>query len=133
MKLTPLRRRVLELIWQSHAPVGAYFLLERLAAERGRVAPPTIYRALDFLTEQGLVHRLDTLNAFIGCDRPAEGHRAYFLICRRCGTAAEFQDQELQRAIGHRARAARFAVESETVEISGLCADCGASLAGAPG
>jgi Fur family zinc uptake transcriptional regulator len=126
VRLTGLRQRVLELVWASHAPVGAYQLLERLATERGRVAPPTIYRALEFLTEHGLIHRIDTLNAFVGCNRASEGHKAYFLICSRCGAALEFHDAELAHAIRHRAQASSFLVQSETVEISGLCATCSA-------
>src|SRR3954453_3718975 len=69
-RLTELRRRVLELIWRSHEPIGAYALLDRLGRERGRVAPPTVYRALEFLIAHGLVHRIASLNAFIGCVHP---------------------------------------------------------------
>lgn len=124
VRLTDLRRRVLELVWRSHAPVGAYDLLELLAAERGRVAPPTVYRALEFLAAQGLVHRLDTLNAFMGCARPTEGHAARFLICRTCRTAVEFADPAVDRAIAGYARGVGFEVAGETVEITGVCAAC---------
>lgn len=129
VRLTELRRRVLELVWRSHAPVGAYDLLELLAAERGRVAPPTVYRALDFLAAQGLVHRLDTLNAFIGCARPAEGHAARFLICRVCRSAVEFADPAVDRAIAGYALGVGFEVAGETVEIAGVCAACRAEAA----
>ena len=124
VRLTELRRRVLELVWQSHAPVGAYEIMERLAAERGRVGPPTVYRALDFLAEQGLVHRLDSLNAFIGCSAPAEGHKAYFLICGACRTVIELNDSAVAKALGEAATRAGFTIESETVELAGLCARC---------
>src|SRR5918999_799750 len=80
-RLTPLRRRVLELVWRGHEPVGAYDLL----AQMGRAAPPTVYRALDFLIEQGLVHRIESLNAYVGCDRPEAAHASQFLICTDCG------------------------------------------------
>ena len=73
-RLTPLREHVLELVWCSHAPIGAYQLLERLADTRGRVAPPTIYRALDFLSREGLIHRIVSLNAYVGCPQPGRPH-----------------------------------------------------------
>lgn len=130
-QLTELRRRVLELIWSSHAPVGAYDLLRRLSRERQTAAPPTVYRALDFLLEHGLIHRIESLNAFVGCAAPVEAHSGQFLICRRCGTAAELDDPRVRRAIARGARELRFTVESDTVEIRGLCAACG-GLGGAP-
>ncbi|MDP6689570.1 MAG: Fur family transcriptional regulator [Alphaproteobacteria bacterium] len=131
-RLTPLRRRVLELVWRGHRPVGAYDLLAMLQHERGRVAPPTVYRALDFLCEQGLVHRLDSLQAFIGCGQAADHqdgredgrHRAHFLICRDCGIAVEVRDGQLDGAISHLAGRAGFAISDETIELSGRCADC---------
>ncbi len=123
-RLTPLRRRVLELVWQSHRPVGAYALLERLHAERERIAPPTVYRALDFLGALGLVHRIESLNAFVGCARAERGHKAYFMICGDCGSAAEIADTALPRAIARAAGAAGFRLHGETVELAGLCAGC---------
>jgi hypothetical protein len=80
-RLTPLRRRVLELIWNSHLPVKAYELLSQLAQERAQAAPPTVYRALEFLQDAGLVHRIASLNAFVGCGEPLAGHVSQFLIC----------------------------------------------------
>lgn len=130
-RLTELRRRVLELVWQGHAPVGAYHILDQLASERGRVAPPTVYRALDFLTGEGLVHRIDSLNAYIGCAMPEAVHEAYFLICRQCGDAAEFHDAELAQALGRCASEARFHVGAATVELIGLCRRCTGESAGA--
>jgi Fur family zinc uptake transcriptional regulator len=125
VRLTPLRRQVLELVWQSHAPVGAYQILERLAGARGRVAPPTVYRALEFLAREGLVHRIDRLNAYIGCSAPMRPHQAYFLICRSCGAAAEFHEPELDRTLARCVARARFRLETATVELAGLCARCG--------
>jgi Fur family zinc uptake transcriptional regulator len=123
-RLTELRRRVLELIWRSHAPIGAYRLMELLGQERGRVAPPTVYRALEFLTENGLVHRIESLNAFVGCPAPATAHRAYFLICRGCSQVAEFDDRELAATLDRRVAHAGFKPETERVEIVGTCAQC---------
>lgn len=123
-KLTALRRRVLELVWNSHAPVGAYALLDTLRGEGQNAAPPTVYRALDFLLEQGLVHRLERLNAYIGCPRPDDPHAAQFLICARCGRVAELEDAAIGRAIEAEARRLGFSVARQTVEVEGLCADC---------
>ena len=123
-RLTEIRRRVLEIVWASHRPVGAYDILQNLAAERGRVAPPTVYRALEFLVSHGLVHRIDRLNAFVGCPRPDEPHGAAFLICRACGEVAEVETELLDQAMRSIADQARFEVESRTVELSGLCRTC---------
>jgi Fur family zinc uptake transcriptional regulator len=124
VRLTPQRRRILEIVWTSHKPIGAYEILDILNRDGSRAAPMTVYRALDFLIEQGLVHRIASLNAFLGCHHPGESHTGQFLICRACGQAAEIEDDSIARAI--RAGAARtgFAVEDQRVEIEGLCPDC---------
>jgi Fur family zinc uptake transcriptional regulator len=123
-RLTPIRRRVLELIWESHSPVGAYDLLARLRTERGKVAPPTVYRALDFLCAQGLAHRVESLKAFIGCAYPERSHLAQVLICRGCGQAAELADEGLEGALSAIAQSAAFDVEAQAVELTGLCETC---------
>lgn len=123
-RLTPQRLRVLELVWQSHRPLGAYELMDVLRADGKPVAPPTVYRALDFLIEQGLVHRLASLNAYIGCNHPGEGHAGQFLICRGCGLSAELSDPQVTAALAREAEAQGFAVEQQIVEIAGLCPRC---------
>ncbi len=123
-RLTELRRRVLELIWRSHEPVGAYALLERLARERGRVAPPTVYRALDFLIAHGLVHRIASRNAYIGCAHPDRDHIGQFLVCSACGSAAELDDRRIRHAIRSTAEAAGFSVEHPVIELAGRCPQC---------
>lgn len=124
-RLTPLREQVLELIWQSHKPLGAYALMDMLAeASTRRVAPPTVYRALDFLLDQGLIHRINGLNAFIGCPAPDEQHHSHFLICRDCGVAVELDASALTENIQTAAQAAGFTVASHAVEIMGLCPRC---------
>ena len=125
-RLTTLRRRVLELVWASHQPVGAYALLERMREHGRSPAPPTVYRALDFLRAQGLVHRIESLNAFVGCDSPERPHAVQFMICRGCRTAVELHDEGIARAIGAAAGAAGFAVQSRVVELAGLCRECAA-------
>jgi Fur family zinc uptake transcriptional regulator len=123
-KLTKLRRRVLEIVLESHRPAGAYDILGALARDGGRPAPPTVYRALDFLRAQGFVHRIDSLNAFAACFAPAKAHRSHFLLCRACGSASEIESPALEAALASAASAAGFITENETVEITGLCADC---------
>ena len=87
-------------------------------------APPTVYRALDFLLENGLVHRIASLNAFIGCVHPGELHQGQFLICKACHAAIELELPAISQAIVAGAAAVGFAVESQTVEVVGLCAGC---------
>lgn len=123
-RLTGLRRQVLELVWESHGPIGAYDLLDRLRGLRGGAAPPTVYRALDFLMEQGLVHRIARLNAFVGCDHPDAPHQGQFLICTDCGTAAELNEPDIATAIDRRAASLGFRVDQRTVEVTGLCPRC---------
>lgn len=125
VRLTPLRQQVLELVWQNHKPLGAYVLMDMLAtASTRRVAPPTVYRALDFLLEQGLIHRINGLNAFIGCPFPNKKHQSHFLICRLCGIAVELDASALTLNIQLAARTAGFSVESHSVEVMGTCPQC---------
>ncbi len=125
VRLTPLRERVLELVWSGHKPRGAYAILEDLAEEGGRrPAPLTVYRALDFLVEQGLVHRIESLNAYVGCADPGTAHTGQFLVCERCGNAAELDDPRIAKAVAEAAGALGFQVTRQTVEVAGLCPAC---------
>jgi Fur family zinc uptake transcriptional regulator len=126
-RLTELRRQVLELVWRGHEPIGAYALLEALRASHPNAAPPTIYRALDFLIEQGLIHRIESLNAYVGCSQPERPHVSQFLICGRCGAAAELDDPAIARAVVTRAAELGFVVERQTIELRGLCPSCRAT------
>lgn len=124
LRLTPVRRRVLELIWRSHRPSGAYELLEQLAAEGRRPSPPTVYRALEFLLQHTLIHRVNSRNAFVGCSSPGDEHMAQIFLCDRCGVAIEQADPSLNRQILDKARDMRFLLHSQTVELTGLCPQC---------
>lgn len=124
VRLTDTRRRVLELVWRSHAPIGAYELLDILRSQGRRAAPPTVYRALDFLLAQGLVHRIESRNAFIGCINPRQPHDGQYLICRECGTLAELADAAISRNIARHAKNLGFRVDHQTVEVAGLCGCC---------
>ncbi len=132
-RLTPLRRQVLEIVWQSHRPIGAYAVLDALQTNRrdvatdrrtGAMAPPTVYRALEFLLVQRLIHRIESLNAYIGCVHPGARHAAQFLICNGCGSAAELDSAALLTAIDSVAADAEFVIEGIAVEVAGQCPDC---------
>ena len=124
VRLTPLRRRVRELIWAGHKPRGAYDILDVLKTERRGAAPPTVYRALDFLLKHGLVHRIESMNSFVGCPDPDTLHGGQFLICRSCGLAAELNDSGVVNAIKKSAARAGFVVGRPIIEIAGLCPHC---------
>ena len=138
-QLTELRRQVLRLVLEAEQPVGAYALLDRLKNLRGGAAPPTVYRALDFLLEQGLIHKVERLNAFLGCVEAGqeghahgeeEGHHDHphqFLICRNCGATAEISDPAITAALASASADAGFTLHRATVEAEGLCADCAGS------
>ncbi len=131
VKLTPLREQVLQLVWHSHKPLGAYAILDLLAAQthaKKRQAPPTVYRALEFLQQQGLVHRINSLNAFIGCSQPHAYHNSHFLICRECETALEIADENMVAAAHAIANKAQFSDPQACIEITGLCPNCARKL-----
>jgi Fur family zinc uptake transcriptional regulator len=130
--LTELRRHVLGLILDSASPTGAYELLDRLRQTRRGAAPPTVYRSLEFLLEQGLIHRVERLSAFVGCvagctaepDGENHTHAAQFLICRKCGRVIEMQDHEISEVLARAAKEAGFNIASATIEAEGLCSTC---------
>ena len=125
VRLTDLRRQVLGLILDRDAPTGAYDLLDQLRSTRHGAAPPTVYRALEFLQEQGLVHKLERLSAFVGCIAEEDhDHAAQFLICRSCGRVTELEDHELVHALEDAARRLGFTVGKATIEAEGQCAAC---------
>jgi Fur family zinc uptake transcriptional regulator len=127
-RLTPIRRRVLEALLASHQPLGAYELIDRLADDGGRPAPITIYRALDFLREQSLVHRIESRNAFIACVHNHDsGDPVVFLICETCGAVGEAASAAVAETIRTASRAAGFTPKTPVIEISGTCAHCKAA------
>ena len=125
LKLTEGRRRVLEIVADSHKPLGAYDILERLQKKSHTpIAPPTVYRALEFLLKAGLVHRIDTKNAYLACFDSGRAHSGVFLICENCGLAREIDDPKLERNLARSTKRAGFSARRKTVEISGTCAAC---------
>jgi Fur family zinc uptake transcriptional regulator len=122
-RLTDLRRQVLGLILDRDAPTGAYDLLDQLRSTRNGAAPPTVYRALEFLLEQGLIHKLERLSAFVGCIE-GHDHAAQFFICQSCGKVAELEDHELAHALEDAAKRLGFKLGKATIEAEGQCAAC---------
>lgn len=124
LRLTPVRRQVLEILLEGHRALGAYDVLRRLTAAGATPQPPVAYRALDFLVANGFAHRIERLNAYVACSRPGAGHAAAFLICRDCGAVAELDGAAAAARLGDAARAAGFAMDRAVVEIEGLCPAC---------
>jgi Fur family zinc uptake transcriptional regulator len=125
LRLTPIRANALRLIAEAGKPLKAYDLLDRMKATHDAAAPPTVYRALDFLLEHGFIHKLASVNAFVGCHHPgAEAHAVPFLICNNCHSATELEDAHIVESLDRRARALGFVPQAQTLEVHGLCARC---------
>jgi len=123
-RLTPMRRHVLETLLASHKPLGAYEIMEQLA-DGGRPAPITVYRALDFLRQNNLVHRIESLNAFVACVHNHDGgDPIVFLICEHCGAVGEAPGGGVGEALKASSRAAGFAPKTPVIEITGICSHC---------
>jgi Fur family zinc uptake transcriptional regulator len=124
LRLTPVRRRVLEILLERHGAMGAYDVLQRLADEGFGHQPPVAYRALDFLVENGLAHRIRRINAFAACAHPGEEHHAAFLICEGCQSVAEVPADALRGLLDRTALEAGFVIERASLEAAGRCAAC---------
>jgi Fur family zinc uptake transcriptional regulator len=125
LRLTPLRREVLELVAEARKPVKAYDLLESLRDRHAGAAPPTVYRALDFLLENGFIHKLESINAFVFCQHPAEAHQVPFLICDVCESATEVCDEgAIAHLIERQAHDFGFRAKAQTLEVHGVCKGC---------
>ena len=124
-RMTELRKRVLELLWASGRPTGAYELIEAVERSRSRpVGPPTVYRALEFLIAQGFVSRIESLNAYVPCAHPERDHDCLFFICSRCRTSVELEDPRIRGLLAEDAAGLGFVDTRRTVEVQGMCARC---------
>jgi Fur family zinc uptake transcriptional regulator len=123
-KLTGQRREILSSVAQSHSAVGAYDIIERMAEHGPRPAPITVYRALDFLLAHGLVHKIESRNAFVACSHSHEGQPAALLICETCGTVAELDAPEIFERVAEKAKARKFSPAHTVIEMSGTCGSC---------
>ena len=124
-KLTPIRRKVLQLLLQSEEPAKAYDLLANLDGE-GAAKPPTVYRALDFLQEMGLAHKIESLNAYVACGHANHEHSAVFLICQSCGGAEELHAVATSEALSKETNSAGFVIQNAVIEARGRCRKCAA-------
>ena len=125
LQLTAARAGVVTIIADHAGPLGAYAIIEAMAKREGKpIAPPTVYRALDFLIEHGFLHRIESRNMFAPCAHFDHAHRAILLSCEACGRSVEIEDEQVGAAIDHAARSAGFAPRAGVIEVAGLCADC---------
>ncbi|WP_071796991.1 Fur family transcriptional regulator [Natronohydrobacter thiooxidans] len=128
-RLTPVRRRTLEILLQAHGALGAYEVLEKLSTEGFGSQPPVAYRALNFLVDHGLAHRIRRLNAFTACAHPGHDHRAAFLICESCNSVTEADAGAVSAALDQAAQSAGFHLNRATIEAVGQCSACRDSAA----
>ena len=124
LQFTPVRRRVLEILLDQHRALGAYDILETLSSEGLGSQPPVAYRALDFLVQHGLAHRIEGLNAYTACTRPEHDHVPAFLVCRECRAVAEAETEMTRGSLGEAARSSGFTIEDVVIEAKGLCPAC---------
>ena len=132
-RLNDMQTRIRDLLASAEKPLSAYDVIDALRGQ-GRLAPPTVYRALQKLIDEGLAHRLETRNAYVACRNGdaacgqghdhGHPHRAGFMICRACGRALEFGDAEVEALLAQTAAGSGFTAERVAIEIQGLCADC---------
>jgi Fur family zinc uptake transcriptional regulator len=135
LRFTPQRRHVLQALLESHIPASAYDVIDRIAGHGApRLAPVSVYRALEFLTANNFAHRIESMNAFVACDRgdDCEPGATLFLICDNCGAAAEAASDDLRTLIAREARERGFASRQPVLEMRGLCARCRNSAGAAP-
>ena len=124
VKLTKLRQKVLTLILKNHGYVKAYDLLNDLKKNYASAKPPTVYRSLDFLMEHGFIHKIQSLNAFVGCSHPDEHEDCYFLICKECKNIEECCSNKVKKVLTSTSGRNNFLPNQVTLEITGICQDC---------
>jgi Fur family zinc uptake transcriptional regulator len=125
LQLTPLRRRILTILSESAAPLGAYAIIDQLSRlEAKQVAPPTVYRTLEFLLDHGFIYKIESRNAYAPCEHLGHAHHGALLLCEKCGRSDEIEDVKLDRLLQEAAARAGFAPHRQMVELVGLCRDC---------
>ncbi len=124
LRLTPIRAQVLGLIARYGKPIKAYELLEQMKSAVGANAPPTVYRALDFLIGNGFIHKLASINAYVACHHPSIQHTVPFLICDSCQSALELEDESIAEALNAKAEALGFVPRAQILEVHGTCKQC---------
>lgn len=124
VRLTPIRKKVLELIWQSHKPVKAYDLLSQLSTQEHTEKPPTVYRALEFLLENHLIHKIESCNGYIGCELDHDSVDTKFFICNKCDQVQEVHEPKLTKTLLETSKKQGFVPDQMSIEIHGTCANC---------
>lgn len=125
VRLTAQRAEVLRLMAAQHGSISAYDLLDQLRATEPQAKPPTVYRALEFLLEQGFIHRVESNNSYVVCHHfEAPAHTSVMLVCERCAAVTEKQAQGVENIIAELAGEARFALRHSVIEAHGLCMSC---------
>jgi Fur family transcriptional regulator, zinc uptake regulator len=125
LQLTPLRRQVLAILSRAPAPLGAYAIIEELSREQGKgVAPPTVYRTLDFFMDNGFLHKIESRNAYAPCEHLGHRHQGILLICARCGRTDEIESPRFDELLRETAAKAGFFAQRQVVEVEGLCGSC---------
>jgi Fur family transcriptional regulator, zinc uptake regulator len=124
-RLTNLRRQVLEALASDHQAIGAYEIIARMGGDdQLKPAPISVYRALEFLEAHGLVHKIESLNAYVACSHGHKGEHAVLLICEACGMVAEIPGDAAFQALDREAAAQGFSPKRAIVELSGRCGRC---------
>jgi Fur family transcriptional regulator, zinc uptake regulator len=123
-KLTPLRQQVLEILLRRKGPVKAYEVLAELQRERESAAPPTAYRALEFLLSVGLIHKIESLNAYVACTHKEIHRTGLFFVCDDCHSITELEDPKIDRLLSKTGESAGFKVGAAEIEIHGKCRNC---------
>ena len=125
LHMTPLRLSILAILGESPAPLGAYAIIDALSKREGKpIAPPTVYRTLDFFLEHGFVYKIESRNAYAPCEHLGHAHHGALLLCEKCGRSDEIEDVKLDRLLQEAAARAGFSPHRQMVELVGLCRDC---------
>jgi len=130
LQMTPLRLSILNILGESPAPLGAYAIIEALSKREGKpIAPPTVYRTLEFFLEHGFLHKIESRNAYAPCEHLGHAHQGVLLLCEKCGRSDEIEDLALARALQETAERAGFLARRRMIEMVGLCRECGQDAA----
>ena len=124
LRFTEIREFILRMVWENHKPTKAYELLDKIPSMDYSPQPPTVYRALDFLLNNGFIHKINSLNAFVGCSHPLKHSECYFMICRNCDEIKECCDDKITNAIRQTLDSNQFSHKNIAIEISGNCHEC---------
>lgn len=130
LQLTPLRRRILLILSESPSPLGAYAIVERLSKIQGKpIAPPTVYRTLEFFAENGFLHKIESRNLFAPCEHVGHAHNGVLLLCQKCGHSEEVENFDLESMLNRIAAQSGFVLSQHILELQGMCQSCAKSSA----